>query len=169
MFHREKVGLPVIQIKYIAKGNKLSFEEVLALMHNMLLYVLDELLVELEVWIKEKVPKATGQLQDNLLANLKSSTVKKGLMRVVLGTDIGYAQEVADMSTAQVRHSGEIAYAYYYGKSGKIILDDPQAIGNFWKELIAYAQERRTNILQRAIDEYFAGTGKLMRSVRGKI
>jgi len=169
MFHRVKVGLPIIEIKYIAKGNKLTFEEIASLLHNMLLYVLDELMTDLVWWIKKKVPKATGQLQDNLLANLKSSNVKKGLMRIVLGTDITYAPDVADMSTAQVRHFGEKRYAYYYGKHGPIILNDPQAVGNFWEELIAYAQERRINIIQRAIDEYFGGTGKVMKMVRGKI
>ena len=138
-------------------------------MHNMLLYVLDELIVELIAWIRKKVPKATGQLQDNLIANLKSSNVKKGLLRIVLGTDIGYAPDVAEMSTSQVAHSGEKSYAYYYGAHGPIILDDPDAIGNFWEELIVYAQERREFILQRAIDEYFAGTGKLIKSVRGEI
>lgn len=169
MFERTKVGLPVIQIKYLAKGNKLSFEEVLALLHNMLLYVLDELITELKIWIHSKVPKATGQLRDSLLKNLESSNVKKGLMRLVLGTHLSYAPDVAEMSTAQVRHSGEKAYAYYYGAHGPIILDDPEAIGDFWNELIEYAEERTHFILQRAINEYFAGTGKLIKSVRGKI
>lgn len=169
MFERTKVGLPVIQIKYIAKGNKLSFEEILALLHNMLLYVLDELIAELRIWINTKVPKATGQLRDSLLKNLESSNVKKGLMRLVLGTHLTYAPDVAEMSTAQVRHSGVKSYAYYYGSHGPIILDDPEAIGNFWEELIKYSEERTHFILDRAIDEYFGGTGKLIKSVRGKI
>jgi len=169
MFERTKVGLPVIKIKYLAKGNELSFEEVLALFHNMLLYVLDELMAELRIWINTKVPKRTGQLRDNLLRNLESSNVKKGLMRIVLGTDIQYAPDVAEMSTVQVRHSGEVGYAYYWGKHGKLILDDPAAIGNFWEELIKYAKEKKMSILDRAINEYFAGTGTLIKSVRGSV
>jgi len=169
MFQRTKTGLTVIKIKYLAKGTTLTFDEVAALLHNMFLYVLDELLFELRIWIKTKVPKRTGQLRDNLLKNLKSSNVKKGLMRLVLGTNIDYAPEVAEMSTSQVRHSGEIGYAYYYGESGKITLNDPQAIGDFWNELMDYAQERTMSILKRAIDEYFAGTGKLMKAVRGAV
>ena len=169
MFHREKTGLPVIQIKYLAKGNKLDFKEVLALIHNMLLYTLDELMAELRIWINTKVPKRTGQLRDNLLRNLESSNVKKGLMRLVLGTNIDYAPDVAEMSTAQVAHSGEIGYAYYYGKSGKLILNDPEAIGDWWNELIKYAKERTMTILARAINEYFAGTGTLIKSVKGEI
>ena len=169
MFERTKIGLPVIKIKYLAKNTELGFAGVLALLHSMLLYVLDELIFELTIWIKTKVPKRTGQLRDNMLKQLQSSNVKKGLMRLVLGTNIDYAPDVAKMSTRQVRHSGEKGYAYYYGESGPITLDDPQAIGNFWEELLDYAQERTMFILQRAIDEYFAGTGKVMRGVRGAV
>lgn len=169
MFERTKVGLPVVKIKYIAKGNKLTYIEVLALLHNMLLYVLDELMAELRIWINTKVAKRTGQLRDSLLKNLESSNVKKGLMRIVLGTHLSYAPDVAEMSTAQVRHSGEVGYAYYWGKSGRLILDDPEAIGDFWEVLIDYAKERTRFILARAINEYFAGTGTLIKSVRGKI
>ena len=169
MFERTKIGFPDIKIKFIAKNTEVDFDEILSLLHNMLLYVLDELILELKIWIKTKVPKRTGQLRDNLLKHLESSNVKKGLMRLVLGTDITYAPDVADMPTRIVRHSGEVAYAYYYGHHGKIMLNDPQAIGDFWNELMEYAQERTMFILQRAIDEYFKGTGKLMRSVRGAI
>lgn len=164
-----KIGLPVIEIKYLAKQNELTYEEVLFTINEMLLYVLEELLLELENWINKFVPKATGQLRDSLIANLYSSSVKKGLMRVILGTHLDYAEDVAAMSTMKVRHFGEKRYAYYYSASGPIILDDPQAIGNFWEELIKYAQERCMNILQRAIDEYFVGTGKLMRMVRSRV
>lgn len=164
-----KIGLPVAQIKYLAKGNALTYEEVLTLLHDMLLYVLDELMAELRDWINTKVPKRTGQLRDNLLRNLESSNVKKGLMRLVLGTNIDYAPDVAEMTTSQVRHSGEVGYAYYYGKFGRMILDDPEAIGNFWDVLIAYAKERTKTILARAINEYFAGTGTLIKTVRGEL
>lgn len=169
MFHRPKVGLTVIKIKYMAKGTTLTFEEVLALLHSMLLYVLDELIFELELWINKYVPKATGQLRDSLIKNLESSDVKKGLMRLVLGTHIDYAPKVAEMSTSTVRHAGQERYVYYYGERGKIQLWDPQAIGNFWEELMKYAEERTVSIMQRAIDEYFAGTGRLMRKVRGAV
>jgi len=169
MFDRTKVGLPDIKIKFIAKNTEVDFAEILALLHNMLLYVLSELIFELKIWINTKVPKRTGQLRDNLIKHLESSNVKKGLMRLVLGTNINYAPDVADMSTRQVRHSGEKGYAYYYGHHGKIDLNDPQAIGDFWDELMEYAQERTMFILQRAIDEYFKGTGKLMKAVRSDI
>jgi len=169
MFKRIKTGATVGEIRFLVKGTKLTFDEILALYHNMLLYVLDELTFDLRIWINTKVPKATGQLRDSLLKNLESSNVKKGLMRLVLGTHLTYAPDVAEMSTSQVRHSGVPSYAYYYGEHGPIILDDPQAIGDYWNELIDYAEETTKTILQRAIDEYFAGTGKLMKAVRGHV
>ena len=169
MFERTKKGFTSVEIKYLAKGNVLTYAEILALLHNMLLYVLDELLFELRIWIKSKVPKRTGQLRENMLRHLETSNVKKGLMRIVIGTNIDYAPKVAEMTTTMVRHVNEVGYAYYYGKSGKIMLNDPQAIGNFWEVLLEYAEERTMFILQRAIDEYFAGTGTLIKQVRGKI
>lgn len=147
-----KVGLPVIEIKFLAKGNEMTYEEVLNTIHEMLLYVLDELILELELWINKYVPMATGRLRESLISELHTSSVKKGLMRIILGTYISYAEDVAEYSTMQVRHD-----------------IDPQAIGNFFEELIKYAQERCMNILQRAIDEYFVGTGKLMRMVRSRV
>ena len=164
-----KVGLPVVEIKYLAKQNQLTYQQVLTLIHDMLLYVLDELIFELKIWINTKVPKRTGQLRESLIKNLESSRVKGGLMRLILGTHVSYAEDVAEMPTSTVRHSGEKGYAYYYGNYGKITLDDPRAIGNFWEELLKYAKERAMSTLQRAIDEYFKGTGKLMKMVRGRV
>ena len=169
MFERTKTGLPVIKIRYIAKNTDLTFPEVLALFHNMLLYTLSQLTNELRKWIKTKVPKATGQLRQSLLDNLESSSVKKGLMRIVLGTHVSYAPDVAEYTTEQVRHNKEVGYAYYYKKSGRIILNDPEAIGDFWNELMKYANERTRFILTHAINKYFKGTGKLIKTVRGSI
>ena len=169
MFERVSTGLPVIKIKCIAKKTEVDYEDIVILLHNMFLYVLNELQFELRIWINTKVPKRTGQLRDNLLKHLESSKVKKGLMKLVLGTDIQYAPDVADYSTRQVRQSGEKGDSDYYGESGPIILDDPQAIGDFWEELLKYAKEKKMSIMHRAIGEYFSGTGKLMKSVRGAV
>ena len=147
-----KIGIPTLQIKYLAKENALTYDEVMTLIHDMLLYVLDELILELEIWINSKVPMDTGRLRNDLLFSLKSSSVKLGLMRIILGSNLSYAEDVDEYTTMQVRHD-----------------KDPEAIGNFWDELMKYAQERTMFILQRAIDEYFKGTGKLMKMVRGKL
>jgi len=145
-----KIGLPVAEIKYLAKGNVLTYEQVKTTYHDMLLYVLDELLIELEAWINKFVPKDKGQLRDNLIYHLKTSYVKIGLMRIILGTDIWYAPDVDAMSTSQVRHDV-----------------DPEAIGGYNDAYIDYANERAHTILERAIAEYFEGTGQLVKKIKG--
>lgn len=162
-----KVGIPTLEIKFLAKQNVLTHSQVMDTIQDMLMYVLDELILELETWINSKVPKRTGQLRDSLIDNLHSSTVKIGLMEIILGTLLPYAEDVAAMTTTQVRHSGEDGSAYYYGNYGKIILDDPDAIGNFWVELLNYSRERTMSVLDRAISEYFKGHGKLIKSIKG--
>ena len=42
---------------------------------------------------------------------------------------------VNNMTTSMVRHSGQMGTAYYGGYHGKILLNDPQAIGFFFMEL----------------------------------
>ena len=61
------------------------------------------------------------------------------------------------MTTKQVRHSGEIGYAYYYGEYGKIILNDPEAIGGFFDYLIEFAKERVLINLMKVKKKYQAG------------
>ena len=147
---RIKIGISNIEIKHIAASYDLTYEEVLEQIQEMLKEVLYFTIGELKTWIKKKVPKRTGQLRDNLIANLDSSRVKKGLMRLILGTNISYAEFVTNMTTSQVRHSGEIGYAYYYGHYGRIVLNDPEAIGDFFRELIYYAKERIQMNLSKA-------------------
>ena len=107
---------------------------------------------DLDAWIDEFVPKRTGQLRDSLKMNLRSSrVVNRTLLKLYFGTHLNYAEFVNDMTTSQVAHDGEIGYAYYYGNYGRITLDDPHALGNFFGEMITFAQSAlRTNI-QNAI------------------
>ena len=123
-------------------------------------------ILELEIWINSKVPKRTGQLRDNLKMQLKSSSVKAGLLRLVLGTNIDYAEDVNDMTTSNVRHSGEVGYAYYYGFSGRLILSDPRAIGGFFDSLIEFARERMTVNLQKAKNLHIGMQGRLATALR---
>jgi len=169
MFFRLKKGATLAQIKLYVKGTAMTQEEALTVFHAMLIYVLDQIKKELKAWILKFVPKRTGQLQDNMLRQLESSSVKKGLMRLVLGTNIDYAPKVAEMSTSQVAHDQEVGYAYYWGASGRLILDDPDAIGDFWEELKKYTIESLQSILARAIGEFFKGTGKVLTNVRGNL
>jgi len=137
-------------ISYLAGRLQLSYEETLILITNILQDTLDWTIIDVEAWIKEFVPKRTGQLQDNLLLNLQSSFIKnKTMIRLVLKTFIDYAGDVNAYSDAQVQHnatwfehSGARAYAYYGGHHGPIFLDDPEAVGGFMSKLQEFAKGR---------------------------
>lgn len=136
-------------ISYIAGKLKLSLTDTRLLIQNILQDTLDWTLLDMEEWIKEFVPKRTGQLQDNLLKNIQSSRVRDYAIKLIIRTSIDYAAEVNAMSDAQVQHdatwrehSGKKAYAYYYGHYGPIFLDDPNAIGSFMEELQKFSKER---------------------------
>jgi len=143
------ISLKKDSIKYIAGNLKLSYEETVRLITNILQDALDWTIREMEDWIKKFVPKRTGQLQDNLLANIKSSRVRDHTLKLIIRTSIDYAGKVSEMSDAQVQHdstwfehSGERAYAYYYGHYGRIYLNDPDAKGDFFQLLQEYGKDR---------------------------
>ena len=162
---KAKVGVTKSQIKYIAgRRDDLTYDQVFAIIQKILEEVLEITLRNLEFWIEERVPKRTGQLQKNLLLNLKSSRVRNGILRLIIGTAINYAEEVNQMSSAQVRHhgtwkehSGKWAYAYYGGHYGKIFLDDPKAEGNFFEKLVAFAKRRIIINLATIKKKYLGG------------
>lgn len=120
---------------------------------------LDKTIKDCENWIKTYVPKATGQLQDNLLQNLKSSN-RHGMKAVLkLGTSIYYAPYVNRFRTSNVRHTGQFRYVYYYGFHGKISLNDPKAVGGYWGLLRQYAKQRFKIHLRDAIRSNTGGVG----------
>jgi hypothetical protein len=137
-----KLGLTKTEIKYIAGHYNLTYEEILAVIQDILVDTLTFTTRELEDWINSKVPKRTGNLREDLISNLYSSRVQQGILRLILGSTIEYAKFVNAMTTTQVAHGGEWGYAYYHGYYGKIWLNDPEAIGHFFRELLFYAKER---------------------------
>jgi len=152
------IGLNKDVITYVAGRLNLSYEETVLLIKNIMQDTLDWTIIDVEAWIKEFVPKRTGQLQDNLIKNLQSSFIKNNTMiRLVLKTFIDYALDVNAMSDAQVQHegtwlehSGKKAYAYYYGYHGRIFLDDPEAVGGFMGKLQEFAKGRALFNLTKA-------------------
>jgi len=161
-------GLGIPELQYLAKSNLVSYPMLLLIFNDMLAYIKDELIFELGLWIKFKVPKRTGQLQDSLMNTLNTSTVSDGQLTIELGTMIGYASDVDRMMTQKVRHFQEWGTAYYYGHSGRILLNDPFAVVEFWEQLQIYAYDKLVFITQRASDEYFGGQGYL-KGMKGKI
>ena len=95
------------------------------------------------------VPRATGQLRANLISHLKSSSVdRKRFLKLVLGSDLEYAQYV-NTSGKRFAHTGQVGYARRFGARGKIRLNDPGAIANFFYELKKFAAYKlRFNLAQ---------------------
>jgi len=127
---------------------------------------------ETKAWIVKKVPKRSGDLRNSLIKYLERSippaAVDRGAegIRLVLGVgaDIPYAEAVNEMTTKQVRHSGSwrehsVAYVtkgrgkdkkgagrkyfpFAYSKGHRTYLYDPQAIGGYHDEMVAFATTR---------------------------
>ena len=142
---REKVHVPKAQISYMAKNSKYSYEQLVVMIQQILELVLNTTKAELEIYIDNIVPKRTGQLRAMLKQWLNGSNIYKGVMRLVMGTNLKYAEDVNKMTTSQVRHNKEVGYVYYpniYGIRGRVILDDPRAQGSFWDKMLEFAKER---------------------------
>ena len=161
-------GLGIPELQYLAKSNLVSYPILLQIFDDMLLYIKDEVIFELTMWINLKVPKRTGQLRDTLIDTLNTSTAGTGELKIELGSFVEYASDVDIMRTFKVRHFNEWGTAYYYGHSGRILLNDPFAVGEFWERLQVHAHERLSFITQRASDEYFGGQGYI-KGMKGKI
>jgi hypothetical protein len=152
---RNSFGVKKSDITWAANQMNLTYQQVVNIIQNILSYTLNTTIADLEKWIDRFVPKRTGWLRDTLKQNLHSSRVKDNVLRLICGTKLDYSSDVNAMSTRQVRHSntpkehsGKWAYAYYYGFYGRIRLDDPQAIGNFFDKMLYYAtQQIRINLL----------------------
>lgn len=157
------IKLDKAKVKKIAKENQMTPQQLVMLIEPILNETLERTMEDMTIWILRFVPKRTGQLRVSLLDNMKSSRVKNGVLRFIIGTHLDYATRVNKMSTSQVRHKGtwyehprkkrvkwykkkktikRRAYAYYYGHYGRIFLDDPEAVGGFWFALLTYLKLR---------------------------
>ena len=152
----ESAGIRKPKIRWVVNKTDRSYEEVLRIIENILNDTLDHTVDEMESWIKEKVPKATGKLQDNLIQNLYTSQVRQEMVKLVLKTDIDYAKYVNAMSTSEVAHSGEEGYADYQ----KITLNDPNAIGGFWDAYVEESQHRLDLNLTKAKNKWLGQPGE---------
>ena len=136
-FNKEKITYAAGQIQNLSKT------QIEQLVQTILETTLQLVVADVKKWIQIYVPKRTGQLQDNLLANFQSSYIQNGrILKLKLGTNIDYAQFVNKMPAAMVQHAGDLAYAYYYGVHGKIILNDQMAQGHYHGIMLMYARDR---------------------------
>ena len=146
---RFKIPLRAADIKYLVEGSEYTYDEIKELISDMLNDVLTQTLLDINIWIDYHVPKRTGKLRFSLKKNLQSSNVSRNILKLIMGTAVDYAKEVNKMTQGQVRHTGtnkendgSWAYANYWGHSGRIYLDDPQAVGHFWDKLLSFTKER---------------------------
>jgi hypothetical protein len=166
---RAKVSVPKAKIKYMAKNSSYTYEELIILIKAILEDVLSDTITELDIWIDSKVPKRTGQLRHMLKQWIKGSTIHKGILRMVLGTNLPYAEDVNKMTTSQVRHHGQVGYVYYpnlFKIRGRVILNDPRAVGSFFDKLIEFTKERLDINLIKAKNKHLGSAVKINRSIR---
>jgi hypothetical protein len=149
-------------VKVLVHGTPVKWDRARAIFSDMLYAILYELLREGEEWIRKHVPKRTGQLQEDLLDKLYQSKVDDVKLIIELGTDIPYAEAVEDMLTSQVAHFNEWGYAYYGDYSGKILLNDPMALGQFHTLFSEHMYNRLHFWLTKMVYEYYgSNTGQL--------
>jgi len=139
------IRIPKEQISFLAGKTKYSYEQIKGKVQEYLEYLKDNITNDLNVWIDINVPKRTGQLRHFLKLWLEGSNIYKNVLRIIFGTYLPYADAVEAMDTGMVRHFGQRGYVYYtniFKIRGPVTLDDPQAVGHYFTELIAYAEER---------------------------
>lgn len=168
---RSKIGIEKDRIKYIAKNTPLTYMQVVSRINDMLVYIQDEIMFLMNIWIEQHVPKRTGQLQHVLKESLKQSSIKWGMLKIILGTRLDYADAVNQMSAATVRHFGQMGYGNYgmFAYQGKRPLMDPHAAGYFFDALLGYLQEITQSILSKAIAQFFSGSGAVNKYLRREI
>lgn len=168
---RSKIGLEKEQIKYLARNTPLTYMQVVSRINEMLKYILKELKFYVDMWIKRFVPKRTGQLQHLLIKSMDQSSVKWGMLKLILGTRINYADQVNQMTASMVRHFGQLGYGNYgiFAYKGKRPLNDPEAAGHFFDALLSFIQERAHTIISQAINQFFSGSGTLNKYVKSKV
>ena len=153
----EKVYVPRTKSKitYTIEGttNEYIIEQVRWIVQRALNEALEDTIFETEDWINTYVPKRSGDLQESLKEYLGKSIPPPIArnefrdLRLVLGAgaDIPYIKHVDKMTAAQVQHSGtwlEHSGKKAYSKGLPVFLDDPEAEGEFFDKMIAYAKER---------------------------
>ena len=137
MYHKPLAyGIRAPEIKRIAKKNEdLTVKEVKEIITKILEETTKLTMKMLRKWINKRVPKMTGRLRRDLLKHLQDSYVRSNVLRIFIQTSIDYAKRVNDFQTHNVRHKGK--KIKYRGKT--IILNDPQAIGHFFDEMLKFA------------------------------
>jgi len=137
MYHKPLAyGIRASEIKRITQNNpNLNLKDVNKIIDQILRETTRLTMKTMRKWINKRVPKMTGRLRRDLLKHLQDSYVKSNVLRIFIQTSIDYAKRVNDFQTHNVRHRGK--RIKYRGRV--IILNDPQAIGHFFDEMLKFA------------------------------
>lgn len=137
MYHKPLAyGIRAFELKKIAQNNdELTLKQTKEIIDQILRETTRMTMKMMRKWINKRVPKMTGRLRRDLLKHLQDSYVKSNVLRIFIQTSIDYAKRVNDFDTHNVRHKGK--RIKYRGRT--IILNDPQAIGHFFDEMLKFA------------------------------
>ena len=137
MYHKPLAyGIRAYDLKKIAQGNpNLNLKQVQNIIDQILRETTRLTMKMMRKWINKRVPKMTGRLRRDILKHLQDSYVKSNVLRIFIQTSIDYAKRVNDFQTHNVRHRGK--RIKYRGRT--IVLNDPQAIGHFFDEMLKFA------------------------------
>ena len=137
MYHKPLAyGIRAYDLKKIAQGNpNLNLKQVQNIIDQILRETTRLTMKTMRKWINKRVPKMTGRLRRDILKHLQDSYVKSNVLRIFIQTSIDYAKRVNDFQTHNVRHRGK--RIKYRGRT--IVLNDSQAIGHFFDEMLKFA------------------------------
>jgi len=147
------------KIDYLINNLHMEHAEVLELLTQIMEKTIQYTVPEIEQWIKEYVPKRTGQLQNSLLDSINMTEWTGQQLRLILFTDVEYATELNNRKDIQIQHNNEIGSAYYYGHYGKLILNDPKAQYGFMGLLKMFARQHLKDNFKRARFEICGSVG----------
>lgn len=132
-----------VDIPYIIGNKKIeTTDEVKKYIQEELNNSLETIIMEIEIWINNKVAFDTGALRESLIEFLNKSKPPistigelRGIRLVLgVGADIDYAKYVNEMTTSTVRHA-----------------KDPRAIGFYHDHMVEYGIERFDINIDKAI------------------
>lgn len=136
----DELSITSDKVNYIYNSNPgLNKQQIREELTTALAVALSQSIDDLMKWIREYVPRATGQLQDHIINQLLSSpgTRSKKPKRISLkvgvdpGTGPHYARYVNALPDGMLQHQGTRRWVNYYGHYGYITLNDRKAQGGY--------------------------------------
>ena len=157
---KARISFPKDYVKLNWGHDTYTFEQVATYIQDILEETLRVTIKETEEWIDQFVPKRSGDLRKSLKHFLNRSippVSTKGELRGVrlilgAGEDVKYASYISAMTDEQVQHENtwlEHSGRKAYSKGRPVLLDDPNAIADFFNVMVEYSVGRlKINLLK---------------------